>query len=368
MILTARRLRRTCMFCNGWTAEARVSAPMASPCAGPSDCLGLPNASSSTHGVSAPEWSSRATYVSYFRARPGDYYPHWGGATGFASRLVSAAKRHASFAAVVDVGCNTGEWSRAWLGRDGGGGRDKTGMLLCLEPVPALAAATKKRLSVLPGGDRVHVLNLALSNVSGTQPIFGLPADSRFASSQTGAGLSKAPSEGSHVELGVVPVRTLDSVLRSWRLLSGGRLLVKIDTEGFDVHVLAGAACALRSGAIDVLQLEWNRRKLRSAAPACVTLRRVAVLLEQLGYEAYLVGRPYIPLNFGMWHNSYEAAALPCPPRCTGDVVALRRDFVGREAMARELLRPPMPAKGRGSLTLSRTRTPTGTRGRGRRL
>ena len=58
-----------------------------------------------------------------------------------------------------------------------------------------------------------------------------------------------------------------------------------------------------------------------------VTLRRVALFLEQYGYEAYLVGRPFVPLNFGHWHAAYEAAALPCPPYCTGDVVALRRDW-----------------------------------------
>ena len=34
--------------------------------------------------------------------------------------------------------------------------------------------------------------------------------------------------------------------------------------------------CALASGAISILQIEWNRRKLRSAAPACTLQRYVA--------------------------------------------------------------------------------------------
>ena len=114
------------------------------------------------------------------------------------------------------------------------------------------------------------------------------------------------------------------------------------------VHVLAGAACALRRGAIDVLQIEWNRRKLRSAAPACVTLKRVALLLERFGLVAYLVGRPYLPLNFGYWHDAYEAAELPCPPRCTGDVVGLRQGWAAREAVARELTAPPARRFSRG--------------------
>ena len=110
------------------------------------------------------------------------------------------------------------------------------------------------------------------------------------------------------------------------------------------MHVLAGATCALRQGAIDVLQLEWNRRKLRQSVPACVTLRRVALLLERFGYDVYLVGRPYVPLTRGYWHEAYEAAKLPCPPYCTGDVVALRRGWAAREAVASELM--AFPVKG----------------------
>ena len=72
--------------------------------------------------------------------------------------------------------------------------------------------------------------------------------------------------------------------------LKQGGIFLKVDTEGFDVHVLAGANCALRSGAIDVIQIEWNRRKLPTAAPQCVSLQRVANTLEDLGYEAFLAG------------------------------------------------------------------------------
>ena len=308
---------------------ASTSCALASPDA----CLNLPNASSSS--------SANPINRAYFITRPGDYLPSWGGATGFASRVMSAAKRHGTFAAVIDVGCNTGDWSRAWLGRDGGGGADKTGLLLCVEALPLLATTTRQRLAKAPGGERTRVLNVALSNASGEQPLFGLPANRKSAKTQTGAGLSFSPSEGSHVKLGTVQVNTLDSLLQSWKLLDGGRLFVKVDTEGFDVHVLAGGACALSRGAIDVIQIEWNRRKLRSAAPACVTLRRVSLMLEQFGYEAFLVGRPYLPLNFGHWDDAYEARNLPCPPRCTGDVVGVRRAWVAKEAVVRDLTATP---------------------------
>jgi FkbM family methyltransferase len=320
-----------------WTAGAvrAHTAMSASPsqCLVSHSCLNLPLEAPAVGRAAArvpPDQLVRA--AAHFRTRPGDYLPSWGGATGYASKAVSAARRYATFFAIVDVGCNTGTWSRQWL---------KTSShppVLCVEALPSLAAETKRTLSRTPGGAGVHVINVALSNASGTKTLYGLPKRSKFAGKQTGAGLSRADSEGAHVELGHVEVQTLDRLLRQWRLFERGRLFVKIDTEGFDVHVLAGAACALKRGAIDILQLEWNRRKLRGAAPPCVTLRRVSLMLEAYGLEAYLVGRPYLPLSHGHWVDLYEAKQLACPPYCTGDVVALRRGMPGHEAIVRELV------------------------------
>ena len=87
-----------------------------------------------------------------------------------------------------------------------------------------------------------------------------------------------------------------------------------------------------------MLQIEWNRRKLPSTAPPCVTLRRLALLLERYGYEGFLVGQPYLPLTHGMWRDEYEGRQLACPPYCTGDVVGIRRGLRGREALVKELV------------------------------
>jgi FkbM family methyltransferase len=222
---------------------------MDAACSLTSDCLGLP---SSPRTNVSEQLAQHAAQVSSFRARPQAFFAHWGGATGLANKLVGAAKRHSAFAAVIDIGCNTGAWSRMWLGRDGGGGSSKTGRLLCVEALPALAAALTRNMRSLPGGNRTSVLNLALSNVSGAMPLFGLPSSrGEHARTQTGAGLSRVPSEVDHVQLATVQVQTLDSMLLSQSLMDTGRLFVKVDTEGYDVHVLLGAACALQRGAID---------------------------------------------------------------------------------------------------------------------
>ena len=300
---------------------------MASLClpAPSSQCMGLPlPAAAAVSGG-----GGNSTQAKAFSNRPHLFYPSWGGATGLASRLMLAARRHATFEAVVDVGCNAGAWSQPWLR-----GRSPPPTVLCVEALPSLAAATRQRLNK---SGSLHVINAALSNASGSKELFGLPASHKAARQQTGAGLSFSSHERGHVSLGEVPVRTLDELLRSWGLLQRGHLFVKVDTEGFDWHVVQGGACALRHGAIDILQIEWNRRKLPAAVPACVTLRRVALALERLGFSAYLVGRPYLPLNFGSWHEVYEGRRLPCPPYCTGDVVALRRGWAAGVQIAHEL-------------------------------
>lgn len=305
------------------------------------DCMGL-TASSSALPINA---SASRRFVAAFSASPHLFYASWGGQHGLASRLMSAARQHAQFSAVVDIGCNAGDWSRQWLNSGRRVGASATGqaakapsLLLCVEALPSIAASTRRRFDAegLSKRTRVAVVNAALSNVSsGRQPLFGLPSTSKYARLQTGAGLSSSPTERAHMQIGTVETTTLDELLRSWRLMERGGVFVKVDVEGFDAHVLAGGACALRHAAIDALQIEWNRRKLPAAAPPCVTLKRIALFLEGLGYQAYLVGRPYVPLNFGQWHEAYEGRnpRFKCPPFCTGDVVALRRGWSAVEAV-----------------------------------
>ena len=140
------------------------------------DCLGLPNASSAASSSSAQV----GDYLTAFHMRPAHFYPHWGGATGFANKLITVTKRHASFAAVLDIGCNTGEWTKSWLGRDGRGGREN--IILCVEALPSLVSPVRQKLRRHAGGERIQVVNVALSNVSGeSRPLFGLPASAKSA-------------------------------------------------------------------------------------------------------------------------------------------------------------------------------------------
>lgn len=320
----------------------------------------------------AKNHSVNRRFVEAFATSPHKFFAAWGGATGLAGKFMSAAMAHAPFSAVVDIGCNQGDYTSQWLRRAPSLLHLPPSIFLCVEAVPSLAAATRKRLDRElakrpPLADvRVAVVNAALSNETvGRRPLFGLPSTAKASARQTGAGLSHASAESGHVRIGEVETTTLDTLLRSWKLLQGGRVFVKVDVEGFDAHVLAGGACALRHGAIDAIQLEWNRRKLPSAAPPCVTLKRVAAFLERMGYEAFLVGQPYVPLNFGHWHASYEGSATPklrCPPYCTGDIVALRRAWAAREPVVAALTAVAAHGEAKGFLQRQQVR---GAHGRG---
>ena len=57
---------------------------------------------------------------------------------------------------------------------------------------------------------------------------------------------------------------------------------MKVDVEGFELHVLQGAACALREHRIELLQLEWNEA---SKAALGVDRSPVEALLTEHGYE-----------------------------------------------------------------------------------
>jgi hypothetical protein len=83
------------------------------------------------------------------------------------------------------------------------------------------------------------------------------------------------------------------------------------------------------------------------ALPAMSSVLHTLALMH--GFFRYLCNaRRYVALNFGAWDEAYEGRDLPCPPRCTGDVVAIRRGWHAREAVVRELVRTT-PSNARAS-------------------
>ena len=115
--------------------------------------------------------------------------------------------------------------------------------------------------------------------------------------------------------------------------------LLKIDTEGGDMNVLKGAEALLASGAVAVVQTEFNPQGLYYFHPQQnETLLSFGAYFERHGFDAYLVGKPYIPLNNGAYRPEYD---IPLNKLRSGgkfvhrsgigvgDIVAIARDLPG---------------------------------------
>ncbi|CAI8722954.1 Methyltransferase FkbM family [Methylococcus capsulatus] len=136
----------------------------------------------------------------------------------------------------VDVGANVGSYTVL-----AGGGIGAA--CLSIEPLPQAFAALRRNIAVNEMGGRVQALNLGLASQPGVL---------RFTSRLDTVNhvLSK---EEDHADAVEVPVRTLDEVVGD-----ASPALLKMDVEGYETEVLAGAQRVLANPALRALILELN--------------------------------------------------------------------------------------------------------------
>jgi FkbM family methyltransferase len=150
---------------------------------------------------------------------------------------------------VVDVGANVGYFSFLSAARVGPSGR-----VLAVEPSPQAHAALRRavddnRLS------QVRVVNAALGRSPGATGLFVPPA------ALGNHAPSMIPTDG--WEAVRVPVVRLDDLLTEHNLPQVD--LLKIDVEGYELEVLAGAETAFRAGRVRAVLCEFNDNLLRKA-------------------------------------------------------------------------------------------------------
>jgi FkbM family methyltransferase len=159
---------------------------------------------------------------------------------------------------VIDVGANAGQY--ATMLREDVGFR---GAILSFEPNPDVFA----KLDRAARGDiRWHVYNLALSDADG-QVEFNIMAADQFSSIQPpGTGLEPIFASRNKVAQTVhVPCARLDTLLPTLSGAQGARaVLLKMDTQGHDASVVAGAGEALKQMA--GVQTELAVRSLYAGA------------------------------------------------------------------------------------------------------
>lgn len=140
---------------------------------------------------------------------------------------------------VLDVGANYGQYA-TMLRRDVG----FAGHILSFEPNPDVFAALARKAK---GDSRWHVFHMALSDSDGTAP-FHIMAAHQFSSLRAPAEqLDEVFLSRNRVERVVdVPCRRIDGLLDEWQAAQGwGRAFLKMDTQGHDRSVCAGAAGVL---------------------------------------------------------------------------------------------------------------------------
>jgi FkbM family methyltransferase len=180
---------------------------------------------------------------------------------------------HFGIDCVIDVGANAGQYARQLRGDVG-----FRGAILSFEPNPDVFAKLERAAS---GDPRWHVYNLALSDTDG-QVEFNIMAADQFSSIQRpGANLEPIFASRNKVMRTVhIPCARLDTLLPNLVEAQGARaILLKMDTQGHDASVVAGAGEALRR--MIGVQSELAVRPLYEGA---TDWRTMVATLEKAGF------------------------------------------------------------------------------------
>lgn len=181
--------------------------------------------------------------------------------------------RHFEVDCVLDVGANAGQYATT-LRRD----VRFTGTILSFEPNPAVFAKLEARAA---GDARWHCFHMALSDSDGTAPFHVMAADQFSSLNRPQDGQDDVFASRTRVER-TVDVRTarLDGLWPELKARHGfARPLLKMDTQGHDRAVCAGAEGVLRE--MVAAQTELAVRPLYAGATG---YREMIALLEGQGF------------------------------------------------------------------------------------
>ncbi|QWD23668.1 FkbM family methyltransferase [Polynucleobacter paneuropaeus] len=190
---------------------------------------------------------------------------------------------------IFDVGANIGEWSIAMHTLAKKLNIDHRINLYQFEPVGSTFKNLKNNLQNL--GIHSTVERLALSSEDGEAEIF---------ISHENAGtnsLHKDSTNNSEVES--ILINKIDTYCKTHNLDRVN--FIKCDAEGHDFEVIKGAYKMLESGAIDLLQFEYNHRWIFSGH----SFKQVFDLIDGTSYLLAKIQPEYL-LFFNEWHPELD--------------------------------------------------------------
>ena len=182
--------------------------------------------------------------------------------------------REQNFDLILDVGANRGQYVselRKNLGYQG--------HIVSFEPLSEARKIIKEKCVK---DDRWQVVECALGSESGTSTIH---VAGNLASSSLLEMLPRhtdAAPTSAMVSTETIEVKRLDEIFDEWVPQGSKRILMKIDTQGFELEVLKGAKGVIDQ--VDALQLELNATSLYKDAPFAEV---VMAHVRELGFEPF---------------------------------------------------------------------------------
>lgn len=251
----------------------------------------------------------------------------------------------ANIRTVIDIGCNAGKWTEWALNQF-----PSAIQVHAYEANPPLATALNKKFE---SERRVTIHPKAVSNIGGLVLNFYSNSADINASANLQTGVSLGNGVRASYMIGKVKTVSIDDDWYFDKLKPLAKVpprhsvVMKIDTEGADMNVLKGAEALLSSGAVAVIQTEFNPQALYYFHPRQnETLLSFGKFFERHGFDAYLVGKPYIPINNGAYREGYDVpltklksggAFLHNSEIGVGDIMAIARDLPGYDQMVQRL-------------------------------
>lgn len=173
----------------------------------------------------------------------------------------------------IDVGANTGSWSMPFISRMTPGGKG-----LLFEPSPIAVKMLVDNLLQAEKLNAVEVVESAVGDTAGVARFFMETA----AGETSSVVVEHSRSDAKEIE---VPMTTIDGVLikRGIEFVD----FLKIDAEGFDLHVIKGAMNSIKDHKIGIVQFEYNAPWALAGSTLADALR----LFHTSGYSVYLLLR-----------------------------------------------------------------------------
>ncbi|MEE8172255.1 MAG: FkbM family methyltransferase, partial [Alphaproteobacteria bacterium] len=151
--------------------------------------------------------------------------------------------------------------------------------VLAIEADPANVAQLLRAVAHNGLTESIETVAAAAGDAPGTAPLIG---NTTMGHSLYGKGLQGMQQVARGLS---VPVVTLDSLLAERPALKGRRVLIKIDVEGYEPQVIAGAKALLQSGR--VAALVWEHGRAFFEEPGKSAARHLAAELRDLGFSLH---------------------------------------------------------------------------------